>query len=128
MLVGFKKLTISNDGLRYSLVLLEKVLVSSITRCNDIGRKCLVELVYRERDAFIAQGTSSVLYDRLYTASDTYEMFICNVCLNPMSGDMFCDECCTDNISKVQLPFSCKLLLQELQAMGLKVLYKPNEC
>lgn len=80
-----------------------------------------------ERDAFIAQGTSSVLYDRLYTASDTYEMYICNDCLNPMSADMFCQGCCSDNISKVQLPFSCKLLLQELQALGIKVLYKSNE-
>ena len=127
MLVGLRNLTNFCDGLRYSLVPPEKVLIGSTIRCNDIRRKCLIELVYRERDAFISQGSSSVLYDRLYLASDTYEMYICNKCHNPMNGENYCTNCNTDDIIKIQLPFSCKLLFQELQAMGLKVNYKPDE-
>ena len=82
---------------------------------------------YWERDALIAQGSSSVLYDRLYLASDTYDMKICNVCNNPLNSVNYCINCNTDNISNVQLPFSCKLLLQELQAMGIKINYIPEE-
>jgi len=79
-----------------------------------------------ERDAFLAQGSSAVLYDRLYLASDTYEMYICNKCYNPMNSFKYCSNCNTDSVSKIQLPFSCKLLLQELQAMGIKINYKPE--
>ena len=80
-----------------------------------------------ERDALVAQGSSAVLYDRLYLASDTYEMKICNQCHNPMNGNNYCNTCITDDISTIQLPFSCKLLLQELQAMGLKIKYNPED-
>lgn len=79
-----------------------------------------------ERDAFVSQGSSAVLYDRLYLASDTYEMYICNMCNNPMNGQKYCNNCNTDDLSLIQLPFSCKLLLQELQAMGIKINYKPE--
>ena len=93
MVMGLKIITKSNDGLRYSPVPPEKVLMSSVIRCNDIRRKCLIELVYRERDVFISQGSSAVLYDRLYTASDTYEMYICNECYNPINSHNYCSNC-----------------------------------
>jgi len=80
-----------------------------------------------ERDCLLSQGSSAVLYDRLYLASDTYEMLICNQCHNPMNGVNYCNTCNTDDISKIQLPFSCKLLLQELQAMSIKVNYKAEK-
>ena len=80
-----------------------------------------------ERDAFVAQGSSAVLYDRLYLASDTYEMYVCNQCQNPMNSKNYCNTCNTDDISLVQLPFSCKLLLQELQAMGIKIKYNSEQ-
>ena len=54
-------------------------------------------------------------------------MNICNQCNNPMNGKNYCNNCNTDDISTIQLPFSCKLLLQELQAMGMKVKYKPED-
>ena len=80
-----------------------------------------------ERDCLVSQGSSAVLYDRLYLASDTYEMRICNNCHNPMNGKNYCNTCNTDDISIIQLPFSCKLLFQELQAMGLKIKYNPEK-
>ena len=49
---GLEGLGNPNDGLRYSLVPLETVPASSITGCNDIKRKCLIELVYRGEIGF----------------------------------------------------------------------------
>jgi len=85
------------------------------------------ESMEMERDSMVAQGSSAVLYDRLYLASDTYEMYICNECHNPMNGHKYCNNCNTDDLSLIQLPFSCKLLFQELQAMGIKINYNPEQ-
>lgn len=46
MVVGMRNLADFNDCLRYSLSPFERMLLSSINRCNDSRRKCLDELVF----------------------------------------------------------------------------------
>ena len=93
-----------------------KVKVVKALRCGEM-----------EKEAFLAQGSSAVLYDRLYLASDTYEMKICVNCNNPMNGKNYCNTCNVDEFQNIQLPFSCKLLLQQIQSIGIKINYFPEK-
>lgn len=82
-----------------------------------------------ERDTFIAHGAAAVLRDRLMFSSDGCDFLICKVCgmivwhadqrkLSNMSQP----KCwvCGDQAEfcVVTMPFVCKLLIQEIQAMG----------
>ena len=88
-----------------------------------------------EKDTLLAHGMSNFLRDRFYTCADKFEMYICNRCglnsiyndtsipkTNKYGGDINVHLCKTCNntcdFSKVQLPFACKLLFQELQAIN----------
>jgi DNA-directed RNA polymerase II subunit RPB2 len=99
-----------------------------------------------EKDALLAHGMSSFLRDRFYNCADKFEMFVCNRCgLNAVYNDNtvnslankggkyksdkngkhdvlnvhLCKTCNnTTDFSRVQVPFACKLLFQELQAIN----------
>ena len=57
--------------------------------------------------------------------SDNYRLFICNICgltaqVNPNKNIYKCNNCENyTNFSEVRLPYSCKLLIQELESMGI---------
>ena len=78
-----------------------------------------------ERDCMIAHGTSNFLKERMMDVSDKYQIFICSLCNMPAISNTVnnlyeCKKC--DNYSKfkkVELPYSCKLLMQELQCMNI---------
>lgn len=74
-----------------------------------------------ERDSLIAHGTSGFLRERLYTMSDPYEIKVCNSCGTTLSKQDECRNCDNDEISSVQIPYACRLLFTELEAMSLKV-------
>jgi len=85
-----------------------------------------------ERDSLIGHGVSNILNDRLFKSSDVFEMNICRLCKTPSINEKYCIYCTQEHpelvseVVKVNIPFACKLLLQELQAMNIKVNYIPS--
>ena len=77
-----------------------------------------------ERDAMISHGTSKFLKERLFEKSDPYQINICDKCGNIATSPTECKACNTDNVSKANLCYASKLLIQELQAMNIKVSMK----
>jgi DNA-directed RNA polymerase II subunit RPB2 len=73
-----------------------------------------------ERDSLITHGTASFIKERLFDMSDPYQVIVCRKCGGFCSSVDECRGCNDDNIVKVQIPYACKLLLQELNAMGIK--------
>ena len=75
----------------------------------------------RERDAIIAHGSSEFLKERLFKHSDPYQIYICSICGNIAKSSVECKVCDSDQISKTNLQYASKLLMQELMAMGIKI-------
>ena len=77
-----------------------------------------------EKDAMVSHGASSFTKSRMYDVSDKYSVHICNKCglvasYNDKVNIHLCRTC--DNrtdFSYVQIPYSCKLLFQELMTMN----------
>ena len=101
--------------------------VVSMTRQPAEGRAAHGGLRFgeMERDCMIAHGTASFLQERMMTVSDNYNVFICNTCgltgvFNNDKNIYECKKC--DNykdFKRVNIPYSCKLLFQELQSMAI---------
>ena len=78
-----------------------------------------------ERDCMIAHGTSNFLKERMMDVSDKYRVFICSECCmpavaNPKNNLYECKNCKNyKNFKQIHLPYSCKLLMQELQCMNI---------
>lgn len=78
-----------------------------------------------ERDCLIAYGASMLIYERLMISSDPFEVQVCRKCglLGYYNFKLKTANCSTckngDNISTMKLPYACKLLFQELQAMNI---------
>merc|ERR1719263_2726675 len=79
-----------------------------------------------ERDCLVSHGCASFLWDRFYLNSDPYKMHVCERCgyfavANPRKNDYYCKHpSCTDKVPKIariNIPYACKLLFQELQTM-----------
>ena len=87
-----------------------------------------------ERDVMIAHGMTRFCKDRLYDVSDKYSVFVCkkcgmNACYNDGTANKMyvnndvkihlCKTCGNINdFAKVNVPYSYKLLSQELQAIN----------
>ena len=78
-----------------------------------------------ERDCMIAHGTSSFLRERLMDVSDKYHIFICVECnlqavANTSTNTYECKNCNNyKKFKRINIPYSCKLLMQELQCMSI---------
>ena len=70
-------------------------------------------------NCMIAHGTARFLKERLYDQSDPYTVFICNNCGN-FATKNGCKPCNSSLVSKVNLPYVSKLVIQELNAMCIK--------
>ena len=101
--------------------------VVSMTRQPSEGRSSHGGLRFgeMERDCMIAHGASSFLKERLMDVSDKYSVYICNQCGLIASADtkkqMYCCKKCDNygDFYKCNIPYSCKLLFQELQCMSI---------
>ena len=78
-----------------------------------------------ERDCMIAHGTSNFLKERMMDVSDKYSIFICSECnmqaiADPKNNMYECKHCKNyKKFKKIYIPYSCKLLMQELQCMNI---------
>ena len=77
-----------------------------------------------ERDCMISHGASRFTRGRLYDASDKYSVHVCNKCglIAAYNDDLhihFCKVCNNrSDFSYTEIPYSCKLLFQELMTMN----------
>ena len=96
--------------------------VTSLTRQPLEGRSRQggLRVGEMEVDALKAHGTSRFLKERLFEKSDPFQTSICDKCGNFATSPVECKVCETDCVSKVNMPYACKLLLMELNAMSIK--------
>ena len=101
--------------------------VVSMTRQPAEGRSSHGGLRFgeMERDCMIAHGTSSFLQERMMIVSDNYNVFICKCCgltavFNNDKNIYECKKCNNyKDFKRVNIPYSCKLLFQELESMSI---------
>lgn len=79
-----------------------------------------------ERDCILAHGATSFLRERLLWKSDAYTVLVCPKCgqLRAWRKDGKCAAQCDTNVSDfkmITIPYSCKLLLQEITSTGVAV-------
>lgn len=81
-------------------------------RCRDGGFR----LGEMERDCLIGYGASEILIERLVISSDRFMVYVCNKC-NLLASPTGCPACDESVVHKIQMPYACKLLFQELMSM-----------
>ena len=71
-----------------------------------------------ERDCLIGHGVSRVIYERLMLSSDAHTVQVCAMCGLLAEADKcnFCGN--SEGIHDVDMPYACKLLMQELMSMN----------
>jgi DNA-directed RNA polymerase II subunit RPB2 len=78
-----------------------------------------------ERDCMISHGASMFTKDRIYNASDSYQVYTCQKCgliaiYNHEKNIHVCNTCKNyTHFNKVNVPYSFKLLMQELITMNI---------
>ncbi len=78
-----------------------------------------------ERDCMISHGASRFTKDRIYYSSDSFQVHSCNKCgmfviFNPDKKIHVCKTCGNrTDFNRIELPYSCKLLFQELISMNI---------
>lgn len=77
-----------------------------------------------ERDCMVSHGAARFTRGRMYDASDKYQVYVCKTCgliaaYNDKLHICSCRTCgnCVD-FAYVEIPYSCKLLFQELTTMN----------
>ena len=80
-----------------------------------------------ERDAIVAHGSSLFLKERILDCSDNSRQTICKTCgfiitSNPDKNLYQCTACKNElEPSQIRIPYSFKLLIQELQCMNIGI-------
>jgi hypothetical protein len=78
-------------------------------------------------NCMISHGVSRFLTERLFDMSDKFTVPVCANCgAIPNSMDL-CSRCESMTVRRTPLPYACKLLFQELNAMGIKTNLFPTE-
>jgi DNA-directed RNA polymerase II subunit RPB2 len=78
-----------------------------------------------EIECLWTHGTLQFMKERIMECSDNYRVFVCRTCglmsiVNP-AKKIYCCKSCKNNtdFAELRLPYSCKLLLQEIQTMSI---------
>jgi hypothetical protein len=75
-------------------------------------------------NCIVAHGAATFARERLYESSDKYSVHVCNECgliaaYNDAKHVHLCNTCENrTNFSRVEIPYACKLLFQELSGMN----------
>jgi intein/homing endonuclease len=78
-------------------------------------------------NCMISHGVSRFLTERLFDMSDKFSVPVCSNCgIFPNVLD-HCNGCQMTIVRRTPLPYACKLLFQELMAMGIKITLSPCE-
>tara|TARA_Y100000996_G_scaffold415213_2_gene408761 strand:+ start:4034 stop:8710 length:4677 start_codon:yes stop_codon:yes gene_type:complete len=86
-----------------------------------------------ERDCMISHGAINFLKQRLLDNSDNYKVYICSKChmignVNIAEKIYECKNCSNNNnFREVRIPYACKLLWQEIMAMGIMPTIHTND-
>ena len=78
-----------------------------------------------ERDCMISHGAARFTKERVYDVSDAFKAHVCKDCgsiaaFNKTHNIYHCNMCeNTTNFAEVHIPYSCKLLFQELMTMNI---------
>lgn len=90
-------------------------------RCRDGGHR----FGEMERDCMISHGASRFTRERMYDASDKYQVHVCRKCgmiasYNDAMHIHLCHTCENrTDFAYVEIPYACKLLFQELNTMNI---------
>jgi len=79
-----------------------------------------------EHDCLVSYGASNLLVERLLKVSDPYQIPVCAECNFISNKHAECTFCGGDQIKITSIPYATKLLLQLLNALGLKTLIEPK--
>ena len=101
--------------------------IVSMTRQPSEGRSSYGGLRFgeMERDCMISHGATNFLQERFMKVSDEFTCYICNICNMTCvsityNSEYYCINCNNYlNFTKINIPYSCKLLFQELQSMSI---------
>lgn len=74
-----------------------------------------------ERDCMVGYGAANILYERLLVSSDLFAADVCHNC-GYLGYQGICQYCkTTGTVSKVNMPYAFKILIQEMQGMGISM-------
>jgi DNA-directed RNA polymerase III subunit RPC2 len=73
-----------------------------------------------ERDCLIGYGAAGLIQERLMYSSDAFNAIVCESC-GFIVSENWCQYCKSGiDLRCVRMPYACKLLFQELQAMNIR--------
>eukprot|EP00760_Papus_ankaliazontas_P006674 PhM_4_TR13134/c0_g1_i1/m.14396/K03021/RPC2, POLR3B; DNA-directed RNA polymerase III subunit RPC2 len=73
-----------------------------------------------ERDCLLGYGASMLVNERLMLCSDVVTVCVCQEC-GYIGYSGYCQYCRNGrNTSNIEMPYACKLMIQELQGMGVR--------
>lgn len=78
-------------------------------------------------NCMISHGVSRFLTERLFDMSDVFSVPVCAECGTMPHSLEICNRCESNNVRMVLIPYACKLLFQELMALGIKINIFPDE-
>ncbi len=106
--------------------------VRALTRQPTEGRRQGGGLKFgpMEVECVVAHSAAEIVRERMLTAADPYEHFVCGQCGFPAEANVsldyyLCRVCGTgQHVRSVTLGFASKLMCQELAAMGIKTSFR----
>jgi DNA-directed RNA polymerase II subunit RPB2 len=95
-----------------------------------------------ERDSMLAHGMSKFLKERMFDTADAYSTYVCDQCglfarrrlrkdnnrYATKQDIYYCASCkYSSRVSKIMIPYACKLLFQELMSMNIAPRIRTNK-
>jgi DNA-directed RNA polymerase beta subunit len=94
-----------------------------LTRQPTAGRSHMggLRVGEMERDALLSHGLATFLRESMMDRSDKYKWYVCRHCGILVDYSKNCRNCNQADVSVVETPYATKVMMQELEAMGLQM-------